>query len=79
MADWLRKIETTHRVVYTLHSPTNSTEIAKVLTAIDNDELLDERLKSWDDSVTVTASEAAIEFSFPIDEPPGRTGDSSPS
>lgn len=65
MADFTYKVETTTRAVYALPSPTNTTEVAKVLAEITQD-LQRRHLTYFDDTVTVQAWDDEIRFSFAI-------------
>ncbi len=63
MADWTSRIVTTVRKEYTLPSPTNWTEVGKVLAAIRSD-LSAER--TYDDTVRVEARDDEIVFWFEV-------------
>lgn len=65
MADWERHEETTKRVIYSLPSPTNWAEVAKVVAAIRSD--LGEEKSRWDDVVTVEAWDDQIRFSYVVE------------
>jgi hypothetical protein len=63
MADYTQRDETKTRRIYSLPSPTNWAEVAKVLNALRQDA----DLKSdYDDAVTVEAWDDEIRFSFEV-------------
>jgi hypothetical protein len=62
MADWTSRIVTTVTKEYSLPSPTNWAEVSKVLSAIDRE--LPESRRHGDDTVTVTAHDDEILFTY---------------
>ena len=65
MADYTRRDETKTRRIYTLPSPTNWTEVSKVLAALQQDPDC-QKLGEWDDIVKVEAWDDEIRFSFEV-------------
>lgn len=63
MADHTRHDESVTRRYYVLPSPTNVTEVSKVLSAITHD-LADLGIDYFDDTVRVEAWDDEIRFSF---------------
>lgn len=66
MAEHWRRTRTVKTVEYVLHQPTNWAEVTKVLAALDNE--LPAGRRSADSTVTVTATETEIIFSYKDDE-----------
>ena len=62
-----KRIVTIRRAVYTLPNPTNMTEISKLMSLV-QDDLKASRIEYWDDTVTMTADDTEITFSYDLPE-----------
>lgn len=65
MADWSSRTIVTTTKEYTLPSPTNWAQVRRVLDVIEG-ELGEERCR-WDDTVTVSAHDDEIVFSYLVE------------
>lgn len=66
MADYICRVETTRRKVYTLRMPTNWSEVSKVFAAIHQDE--PKSRTQWDDFVTVEADDEHIRIWHAVED-----------
>jgi hypothetical protein len=65
MADWSFRTVVTTTKQYTLPSPTNWSQVRRVLDVIENE--LPEDRRRWDDTVTVSAHDDEIVFTYLVE------------